>query len=172
MNTSLNVTLEQWQTRASAALAQMQPRERAMLLVGGAILAVVILYLAIWEPLVKAHHRNAEALDASRALAVQIETAASLAQGSRSGAVDRSAALLSVIDQTSRSGTLGKAPTRVQPEGSGEREVKVWFDDVPFDNCVRWLTELQTRYAIQVTSAEIDAGSAPGLVNARFSLSR
>lgn len=107
-----------------------------------------------------------------RALATRIETAASLAQSQRGGAVNRSAALLSVVDQTSRSGTLGKEPTRVQPEGSGEREVKVWFDDVPFDNCLRWLTELQTRYAIQVSSAEIEQGSAPGLVNARFSLSR
>src|SRR3546814_17798217 len=101
-------------------------------------MCVFIAYVGIWWPRVKAHHRNAEGLEASRALAVRSEAAASLTQKSQGGAnVDRSAALLSVVDQTSRSGTLGKAPTRVQPEGSGEREVKVWFEDVPFNNTDR-----------------------------------
>lgn len=168
----MNPALEQWQARALGAYQQLQPRERVIVLAGAAVLAVLVLYLAVWEPLVNAHRRNAEALDASRALATRIETAASLAQGQSAGAVDRRAALLSVVDQTSRGSTLGKAPTRVQPEGSGEREVKVWFEDVPFANCLRWLGELQTRYAIQVSSAEIDQGSAPGLVNVRFTLSR
>lgn len=154
------------------AYTQLQPRERVVLLAGAIVLLALVAYLGIWTPLVKAHHRNAEALEASRALATRIEAAASLAQGQSSGNVDRTAALLSVVDQSSRSGTLGKAPTRVQPEGNGEREVKVWFEDVPFANTLRWLAELQTRYAIQVSSAEIEQGSAPGLVNARFTLSR
>src|SRR3546814_492904 len=121
----MHPAIEQLQARAIGAYTQLQPRERVIVVVGAAVLAVLIAYLGIWEPLVKAHHRNAEALEASRALAVRIEAAASLTQKSQGGAnVDRSAALLSVVDQTSRSGTLGKAPTRVQPEGSGEREVK------------------------------------------------
>lgn len=168
----MNPAIEQAQARISSAYTQLQPRERVIVLAAAAILAVLIAYLGIWEPLVKAHHRNAEALEASRALAIRIEAAASLTKGQSGGSVDRNAALLSVVDQSSRSGTLGKAPTRVQPEGSGEREVKVWFEDVPFNNTLHWLTELQTRYAIQVSSAEIDQGSAPGLVNARFTLSR
>lgn len=168
----MNPAIEQLQARVTGAYAQLQPRERMIVLIGAAVLAALIAYLGVWEPLVKAHHHNAEALEASRALAIRIEAAASLAKGQSSGGADRSAALLSVVDQSSRNGTLGKAPTRLQPEGSGEREVKVWFEDVQFDNALRWLTELQTRYAIQVSSAEIDQGSAPGLVNARFTLSR
>lgn len=168
----MNPAIEQMQARAIGAYQQLQPRERVIVLAGAAVLAVLVLYLAIWEPLVNAHHRNAEALDAARAVATRIEVAASLVQGRSGGNVNRSAALLSVVDQTSRAGTLGKAPTRVQPEGSGEREVKVWFEDVPFANCLRWLTDLQTHYGIQVSSTEIEQGSAPGLVNARFTLSR
>lgn len=168
----MNATFEQVQARIVGAIEQLQPRERVIVFVGAAVLAALIAYLGIWEPLVKAHYRNADALQTSRALATRIETAASLAQGQSGNNVNRSAALLSVVDQTSRSGTLGKAPTRVQPEGSGEREVKVWFEDVPFTNCLRWLSELQSQYGIQVSSTEIEQGSAPGLVNARFTLSR
>lgn len=168
----MNAVLEQVQTRVTATLEQLQPRERLIVIAGSAVLAVIVLYLAVWEPLVQAHQRRAAALEASRALATRIEAAAALVQGRQGGAVDRGAALLSVVDQSSRSGTLGKAPTRVQPEGSGERAVRVWFEDLPFDKALSWLAQLQTRYGIQVSSAEIDAGSAPGLVNARFTLSR
>lgn len=169
----MNALIEQWQARARAALEQLQPRERLIVLAGSGVLAVMVLYLGIWEPLVNAQRQRAAALDGARALAVRIESAAALAQsGRRGGAVDRSAALLSVVDQTSRGGTLGKAPTRVQPDGAGDKAVKVWFDDVPFDNTLRWLGELQARYGVGVDSAEIEPGSAPGLVNARFTLGR
>lgn len=168
----MNAVLDQWQARAREALEQLQPRERLLVLAGAGVLAVLILYLGIWEPLVRAHHQRGEALETSRALAARIELAAGLAQGSQRGGVDRSAPLLSVVDQSSRGQTLGKTPTRLQPDGNGERAVKVWFDDLPFDNSLRWLAELETRYGIQVSSAEIDQGSGPGLVNARFTLSR
>src|SRR3546814_7274516 len=65
----MNPAIEQLQARAIGAYTQLQPRERVIVVVGAAVLAVLIAYLGIWEPLVKAHHRNAEALEASRALA-------------------------------------------------------------------------------------------------------
>ncbi|MGH8445809.1 MAG: type II secretion system protein GspM [Solimonas sp.] len=168
----MNAQIEQLQSLIRGQLDQLQPRERTMVLAGGAVLLVVILYLALWAPLVNAARQRASALEDSRALAVRIESAAALAQRGQGGAADRNAALLSVVDQSSRGGTLGQAPTRIQPEGNGDKAVKVWFENIPFDNSVRWLGELQSRYAIKVASAEIEPGSAPGLVNARFTLSR
>src|SRR3546814_10154210 len=86
----MNPAIEQLQARAIGAYTHLQPRERVIVVVGAAVLAVLIAYLGIWEPLVKAHHRNAEALEASRALAVSIEAAASLTQKSQGGANVRS----------------------------------------------------------------------------------
>ncbi|MFT4045344.1 MAG: type II secretion system protein M [Solimonas sp.] len=169
----MNAQIEQLQARVRSQFEQLQPRERVIVLAGGAVLLLIIFYLALWKPLVLAGQRRSAALETSRALAVRIESAAGLAQGGRdAGAIDRSTALLSVVDQSSRGPALGVPPTRVQPEGNGDKAVKVWFEGVPFDNALRWLGELQARYAIMVTSAEIEPGSAPGLVNARFTLSR
>lgn len=161
-----------------AQLAELQsrfealaPRERLMVAIAGVVVLVTLLYLLVWEPLVKAHHGRAEALDAARALAGRIETAAALVQRGAGGTrVDRSTSLLAAVDQTSRSPTLGKAPSRLQPEG--DREVKVWLEDVAFDNLLRWLAELETRYGIGASSAEIERGSAPGTVSARLTLVR
>lgn len=157
--------------RLPAALQQLAPRERVMVLCGGGAVVLTLLYLLIWEPLVLTHERRAQSLEQARALATRIEQAAALAQtGTGRSVADRSLSLLAAIDQTSRSPTLGKAPTRVQPEG--DREVKIWLDDVAFANLLRWLQDLETRYGISASSAEIERGSAGGLVSARLTLVR
>ncbi|HEX4896389.1 MAG TPA: type II secretion system protein M [Solimonas sp.] len=158
--------------RLQSWLAQLAPRERVLVLSGAGVVALTLLYLLIWEPLAKAHAQRAESLEAARALAGRIETAAALVQSQRGsgGAVNRNLSLLAAVDQTSRSPVLGKPPTRVQPEG--DREVRVWIDDVSFDNLLRWLQELETRYGIVARSAELERGQAPGTVNARLSLAR
>lgn len=153
---------------------QLAPRERVLTALGAAAVLATLLFLALWEPLAKAHLNNAEALDAARAIASRLETAAATVkkahQGGRGAALNRNLSLLSAVDQAAKSGTLGAAPSRLQPEG--DREVKVWLDDVAFDRLLRWLNELETRYGVVAQSAEIERESGPGLVNARLSLVR
>lgn len=82
----------------------------------------------------------------------------------------RGMSLLAAIDQSTRGGVLTKPPERMQPEG--EREVRVWFDDVPFDSLVRWVALLQTQYGVTVQMLDIEAQPGAGLVDARLSLTR
>lgn len=153
------------------ALLQLTPRERLIVLLGSVFVITTLLYSLAWQPLTRQHAQSQAALARARATATRIEEAAALVRGSANGRqLDRSTSLLTAVDQTSRSATLGKAPSRVQPEG--DKEVKIWIDDVPFDNVLRWLGELQNRYAIHADSTEIERGSAPGLVNIRLSLVR
>ncbi|SFF32406.1 general secretion pathway protein M [Fontimonas thermophila] len=156
--------------RLHTALVGLTPRERVMVLTGGAVVAVTLGYLLVWEPLAVAHHTRAQALQQERLLAERIERAAAQVRASSSRAADRRISLLTAVDQTSRTPVLGKPPARIQPEG--DREVKVWIDEVPFANLLRWIQELQTRYGITTRSAEIERGSAPGVVNARLTLVR
>lgn len=164
--------VQQLLAQARGALDQRTARERKLLLGGGAILLVLVLYLGIWEPMLRAHQQRSDALESARALAVRIETAAALVQSQGPNTVNRQISILSAVDQSSHGPTLGKEPSRVQPDGSGEKSVKVWFEDVSFDNLLRWLGELQTQYAITVGSAEIERGSAPGAVSVSLTLTR
>lgn len=159
-------------TQIRTAFEKLSARERQLVLVAVGTVAVLLLYLAIWEPLVNAHARRAEALESARAVAVRIEAAAALVQGRSGAAARQNGTLLSVIDQSSREPTLGKAPSRIQPDGAGEKTVKVWFDDVPFDKLMRWLGELESRHGVRVASAEIARGGAAGLVTVQLSLVR
>lgn len=154
-----------------AWLRSLAPRERVMVLLCGAVVLLTLLYVAGWKPLVDAHVRREDALERARGIATRIEQAAvEVRAAGPARSVDSSTSLVAAVDQTSRSAVLGKAPSRVQPEG--EKEVKVWIDDVPFDNLLRWLQELETKFGIGTSSAEIERSAAPGMVNVRVTLVR
>lgn len=153
----------------------LAPRERVMVAVAAVFSVFTLLYLGLWEPLANAHYKRAEALKASRALASRLEVIA--AEAARHGgagggsAANRSLSLLAAVDQSSKlGGTLGKPPSRLQPEG--DNEVKVWIEAANFDALVRWIAELETRYGVSAQTVDIDKESAPGSVNARLTLVR
>ena len=82
----------------------------------------------------------------------------------------RAEKIATVVDQATKNGTLGKAPSRLQPEG--DAEVRVWLDGISFDALVRWLSDLETRQGVRVQNADIEKQDAPGTVNVRLSLVR
>jgi general secretion pathway protein M len=163
--------MKQYLVQLNDWLATLAPRERLMVLAGAVVVAIGILYFGIWSPLSRAHIQRAAALDSARNVATRLETAAALVQrSSHGGAANRSVSLLSAIDQSSKSPVLGKAPSHIQPEG--DKNVNVWVEDVPFDNLVRWLADLELRFGIVVQTADIERQSGVGLVNARLTLTR
>ena len=73
-----------------------------------------------------------------------------------------------ILNQVSRStGQFNIKPTRLQPEGSDG--VSVWFDDIPFNDLMRWLDQ-QSRSGIGVKQMSVDREEATGTVNARVVL--
>ena len=157
--------------RARATWANLAPRERRTLGLGGVVLGLILLYLAVWQPVARARHSREVALKESRALAVQLETLAAEVQsrqGSGSAPVPTNQSLLALVDQTRKASSLTKPPSRIEPEG--DTTVRLWMEDVPFDALVRWLGDLQMRYGVRVDTADIERQSATGLVNARLTL--
>lgn len=146
-------------------------RERWMVIVAVAVMLWLILYMAVYKPVVDAHARREASLLQARSVAEQLEKAAALRQSAPSRApVQRGGSLLAVVDQSIQSSGIGKSPERIQPEG--DREVRVWFRGVPFDPMVRWLGELQTRYGVSVQTLDVERSGEAGVVDARLSLVR
>jgi general secretion pathway protein M len=162
--------MKAWIERFRAWWATLADRERRVVALGGAALGLIVLYLAVWEPLAGARHRREVDLQAARAMAVQLESLALLAPraGSNVPVAGAGQSLLSIIDTTRKASTVTKPPSRLQPEG--DNTVRIWLEDVPFDGLLRWLGELHTRYGVRVDNADIERESGPGLVNARLTL--
>ena len=160
--------------RFRAWWATLAEREQRVLAVGAVVVGLTVLYLGVWEPVVKAQRDRELALEDARALATMLETLAVEVQRGRDagggGTAGAGQSLLAVVDQSRRASALTKPPTRLQPEG--DATVRIWLDDVPFDALLRWLGDLQARYGVRVDAADIERQSGQGLVSARLTLVR
>ena len=74
---------------------------------------------------------------------------------------------MAVVDQSARSGGLGNAIKRIEPDGS--RGVKVWLEGVAFDPMILWLGKLTKSFRIEPTMITLEPIGS-GRVNARLTL--
>jgi general secretion pathway protein M len=152
----------------------LQPREQVLVAVGALVASLGLIYLALWQPfaLMRVHH--ATELENARSMAARIELIGAQAQQSRPAGgglvVGADVSLLAAVDQASKDGVLGKPLSRVNPDG--DNQVRVWVEDVQFDNVVRWMDDLQNRYGVQIDNVAVERRPTAGSVNARLALVR
>ncbi|NOX91400.1 MAG: type II secretion system protein M [Gammaproteobacteria bacterium] len=149
----------------------LEANERRLLIVGGGLLLVIFLYVGIWEPLTdKVETLRVSTTEQAALLAWMRSAAQEVKQlRGRSGQQAKPAggqSLLSLVDRTAKSGRLGPALKRVQPDG--DEKVGVWLEAANFDDLVRWLAALETRHGVRVVSSVFQALETSGRVDARL----
>jgi general secretion pathway protein M len=156
--------LRQWLDGLSA-------RERNLVYLGALLLAVAVVYFALVLPVTSAAAQRAARVEQKttdlawmRQVAPQV-MAASTAVGSAAGTEE---SLVVLVDRTGRQAGLGSAIRDQSP--SGEHGLRLRLEAASFDVLVTWLMVLQQQYGVSVDTATIDAGAAPGLVNASLTL--
>ena len=152
--------------------ARLAPRERVMVLVAGGALTLTLLFLLVWEPLVQHRQQQAAALDTARAVAVRLEEiGAEVGDGTQQARPSvASGALLATVDRAARAGLTDTPPSRIQPEQ--DREVRVWIDEIAFENLLRWVDDLERKQGVRAQTIDLERGEQPGRVNARLTLVR
>lgn len=152
--------------------AQLAPRERMMVIAAAAALTLTLLFLLIWEPLVQRRQQQATALDGARAVAVRLEEiGAEMGPSSQqTRPTVPGGALLATVDRAARTGLTDTPPTRIQPEQ--DREVRVWIDEIAFENLLRWIDDLEQKQGVRAQTIDLERGEQPGRVNARLTLVR
>ena len=150
--------------------ANLELRERAMLLAGAVVGTLIVLWGGIWTPLATGTAELTDAVASKRALLSSLQRARAIAvePGSQIGAAGQSLVLL--VDQTHRSFGLEGSLTRNQPDGADG--IRVTFQNTSFDGLIAWLAALQVNYGVVVEAASIDGARAPGVVNATVVLRR
>jgi len=152
----------------------LPPRDRAMVLGGSLLTAVLLAWALVWHPLV-AEVRDLEdevaglrgQLDWMQQAAAEVRQLQRTVAGSRpQGLGGRS--LLAVVDQSARSAGLATGLKRVEPDG--QARAKVRLEQVPFDNLMRWLGQIRRQYGIRALNVRLERGEGAGLVNARLTL--
>ena len=149
------------------AFAALSERERRIVL-GGAVLAAVLLVFGILIPLDRsvAHAQDRlvkKRADLSWMQGVAPELAAAAPPPSSSGE-----SLLVIIDRSARESGLASALTGSEPGAPGRLSVRL--EKAPFDTLVAWLARLAQQNGVSVEAATIEGAGAPGLVNAALVL--
>jgi general secretion pathway protein M len=151
---------------ANLSLDSLSERDRRMLLIGGVIVAVLLVYIVIQldSSVSSAHKRiNKKVEDLAWIQTAAPEIIAAGPVGSSGGE-----SLLVIVDRSARESGLGNALAGSEPSGPGALSVRL--QKASFDALITWLGRLAQQNGIRVDSASIDSAGAPGLVNAAIVL--
>lgn len=150
---------------------QREPREQMALRVLAVALALTLLVLIVWQPLL-ANHADAKAQFAKNSrLHAWIEDNSQAVRGAAQRGSTTSVPNSDWVAQLSRSASGAGLELRgFSPEG--DRAVRIQLEAQPFAELVNWLQQLEAEQDIRVTLAEFSATSASGLVNLRATLKR
>lgn len=153
----------------------LSPQERRTVSVGGGVLAVILFYFLFWQPLHEENAQLARDLEEQRALlawagptVAEIRLRGGGSGGDLENGGNGGQALFALADQNARQAGLGPVLRRVEP--SGQRGARVVFEQVGFDELVRWLGELQDRYGVEVSSLSLQRAEIEGRVDAQLVL--
>jgi type II secretory pathway component PulM len=143
-------------------------RERRIV-IGGALLAAVLLLLAVVLPLQGAMGRSAERVTRKQAdLGWMQQMAPTLAVAPQAAPATQES-LIVLVDRSARDAGLGQSLTGSAPSGDGA--LRTQFERAEFNRLVEWVAQLGQQYGVQAESASFDAvADAPGTVNAVVTL--
>jgi len=142
-----------------------EPRERLMLGAGGAIAAILLVYLVIWDPIATERARLARDLPALRTQVAEFRKAADEAEALRGRMRARTSAtqpLPQAIQAASQRANLGAPLNQVQSLGADRAQVAA--SALPFEPFVRWLAQMAQVDGISVETVQATAGAEAGRV--------
>jgi len=147
-------------------------RERRLIVIAAALLALMLFYVAAWKPVAGEYHRLDSSIKEKEKTLAEMETLAVLAKQLQRSQVKTTVqshgSLLATVDRTAKANQLGNAVKRVRPDGDNKASVSL--EGAEFDRVVMWLENLQRQNGISVISSTIEKQKEPGLVSMRIEL--
>ena len=151
----------------------LSPRERIMVQSAATVVGLFLVYLIVVEPITTKYEKSKKNLQTSLNTIEWMRSAAKEVRQLRGGNLSSERPqgkqfVLSLIDRSARKAGLASVMKRVQPEG--ESGVRVWFENAPFDELLKWLDVVESEQGLTVNEINIEKAESSGLVNVRVFL--
>lgn len=141
--------------------AGLEQTEQRIVLAGTTILALMIIYFGILLPIDNSVSKLQRQVDSRQKSVNNWKQALPVIMANRGQGISGSSnqPLSNIITSTSNQHNLNMS--RVQEKNADE--MQVWFDNVPFNNFIRWVSEIQQTYGVKVASVNIRSKDRNGL---------
>lgn len=158
------------QAKGREWLDGLAPRERWLVVTAAAFAVFALVVALVIRPVYGARARAAERIVEQQALLKDVEQFAQRFGPQSPGASPAASgeSIVVVVDRSTRERGLGGYLKRNQPEG--QDGVRLRMENVPFDDFLSWLAEVQDRHGLATASASFDPTGEPGRVNANLGL--
>lgn len=151
----------------------LNSRERIIVSGGALALLALMLYLMVWEPLNSKRTQLQTSVQAQRNTYTWMQQAALEVRklsGEAVGVKKQEGSMLGTINNTAKSSLGGAILKRVEEDR--QQGVRVWIEQVAFDDLINWLGQIQQQYGIRVSSLVSERHSKAGRVDVRLILQR
>lgn len=141
--------------------AELEESEQKIVLFGSILLAIIIFYFGLLNPL----HSSVEQLQSqvkSRQNSVDRWKQAMpkiLANRGQTSNAGGNQALNFIVTSTTKKYNM--RVSRVQEKGNDE--IQVWFDNIPFNDFIQWVSDINNKYGVTVASVNIRSKERNGL---------
>lgn len=152
----------------------LKPRERLIFAGGGAVIALVAIYVLGLAPFYQSINATAERVTRKqgdlawiRSVAGEMQT---LSASQPAGVAVSGESLVVLIDRAARECGLSESLTGQTP--NGDSGIRVRLEAAAFDVLVTCLANLERLHAVRIETAQFDRTAKPGLVNASLVFNR
>ena len=135
---------------------QRDLREQWVLGIGVVATLLLLLFALLWLPLQQQGEQLSKQINAQSQLHQWMQKAAqqvTYLKNRQTMQPKPQGSLLYLLDKSLKNSRLNDIDKRINPKD--EQRVLVQFDQVSFDDLLKWLTQLQAKYQIQVESIQI-----------------
>lgn len=150
--------------------AQLNQREQVSVLALGVVVALYLLYVAVWSPLSSKRDalvlQNAAIAESLTRMDAMVSEYLLLKQSGATRNNRRN--LTTVVNQST--GRLNLPVSRLQPNSRGDIQVRL--ENAAFDDVVAWLHEMEFREGLLVREVSVTQAGAVGRVNATIRIAQ
>ncbi|VAW53497.1 hypothetical protein MNBD_GAMMA07-326 [hydrothermal vent metagenome] len=155
-------------------LEELEPRERLIVIVGSILLALMMFYLIIWEPITSRYDHQQLQYSSQRQLYSWMQDAGTEIRslsisGGKNKSRFRNHSISSLAD---RSAATSGVKSSIEKMTQSKKGVKINLKSANFDRIVIWLNDLETKYGINASKVKIETSKIKGAVNASITLER
>jgi general secretion pathway protein M len=137
-------------------------REQRLVSIAAVVLGIGVLYWFIWQPLHQAIVTKTTALSRGQLQLAQLQQALPQLQQASANQGRTGGSLAQIVSNSSRSYNI--TVSRMQPQND---QLQLVLEDLPFEQLLRWLTQLQTTNGVKLVSLDVSNTDSSGIVRVR-----